>query len=231
MRILIVEDERKLANTLKCGLKKSGYAIDCIVDGDVAKKHILFNNQRYDLIILDWILPTRDGLQICKDVRNAKIQTPILMLTAHFEMKDKVLALNSGVDDYIVKPFSFEELEARIRALLRRPVETTLDVLETKKLKIDFLRHRVLLNDKNIRLTVKEFSLLEYLLRNANKVVTRSEILDHLWDINFDSFSNVVDSHMKNLKKKIQNKKYPLIETVRGIGYKIKNIQFIDSFK
>lgn len=222
MRILIIEDE-KLAHTLKSGLEKSGYAVDCIFDGEVAKRHVLYSKDMYDLIILDWVLPSRDGLQICKDIRGSKIHTPILMLTAHFEMKDKVFALDNGVDDYLVKPFSFEELEARIRAILRRPIHVNLEVLEIKNLKIDFLKHRVLLNNKIIRLTTKEFTLLEYLLRNSDKVVSRSEILDHLWNCNFDSFSNVVDVHMKNLRRKIQNKKYPLIETVRGIGYKIKN--------
>jgi two-component system, OmpR family, copper resistance phosphate regulon response regulator CusR len=223
MRLLIIEDEKKLAQTLKGGLEKSGYVVDCISDGEVAKKHILINHEKYDLLILDWVLPSVDGLQICKDIRKLKIQIPILMLTAHFEIKDKVLALNNGVDDFLVKPFSFEELEARIRAILRRPLQTAHDVLEFENLKIDLSNHKILLNNKSVNLTPKEFAILEYLLRNPNRVVTRNEIMDHVWNSDFDGFSNIVDAHMKNLKKKIRNKRNLLIETVRGVGYKLRN--------
>lgn len=222
MRILIIEDEVVLAKTIKSELERIGYLADCIFDGEVALRRIISDYEKYDLIILDWFLPSKDGLEICKDVRKLKIKIPILMLTARFDLKDKVEALDNGADDYLVKPFSFEELEARIRALLRRPTQSLDEILEVKKLKLDISKRRVFLDDKNVRLTNKEFALLEYLMRNVDKVVSRDKILDHLWDYDFDSFSNVVDSHMKNLRRKIKNNKYLLIETVRGFGYRIK---------
>ena len=223
MRILIVEDEKILAETIKSGLEKAGYAVDFLLDGELAERRILLNNKDYDLIILDWMLPSKDGLQICRDMRQLKISTPVLMLTARFDMKDKVNALNSGADDYLVKPFSFEELEARIGALLRRPAQAVDEILETGRLKLDLAKHRVFVDDKNIRLTTKEFSMLEYLMRNLDKVVSRDQILDHLWGFDFDSFSNVVDSHMKNLRSKLKIRGYSIIETVRGLGYRIKS--------
>lgn len=223
MRILIVDDEKTLAETLKTGLEKTGYAVDYLTDGLVAEKRIILNHKDYDLVILDWMLPSKDGLQICKDIRELKIKIPILILTARFDMKDKVNALNSGADDYLVKPFSFEELEARIRALLRRPTQAIDEVLETGRLKVHLLNHKVFLGNKNIRLTVKEFAILEYLMRNMDTVVSREQILDHLWGFEFDSFSNVVDSHMKNLRNKLKTSKNSVIETVRGVGYRIKS--------
>lgn len=223
MRILAIEDDKTLSDLIKYELERSGYAVDCIADGEVAEKRIVFNKEKYDLIILDWVLPGRDGLQICKNIREAKITIPILMLTGRYDTKDRVAALDSGADDYLLKPFSFEELEARIRALLRRPMQVLDEVLEVGKLKIDISKHRTFLDDKSIRLTTKEFALLEYLVRNTDKVVSRKQITDHLWDFDFDSFSNVIDSHMKNLRRKLRNKKYTLIETVRGCGYRIKN--------
>jgi DNA-binding response OmpR family regulator len=223
MRILIVEDEKILAETLKNSLEKSGYAVDYLMDGEIAERRIVFNSKEYDLIILDWMLPTKDGLQICKDIRQLKIKIPILMLTARFDMKDKVAALDSGADDYLVKPFSLEELEARVRALLRRPVESVDEILETNGLKLDLQKRRVFLDNKNVRLTTKEFALLEYLMRNLDKVVSRDQILDHLWGFDFDSFSNVIDAHIKNLRTKLKSKRRSMIETVRGFGYRIKS--------
>ena len=224
MKVLIIEDEKVLAETLKNGLERSGFAVDCLFDGEQALKRVLYNNDKYDLMVLDWMLPSKDGLQICKDIREAKISIPILMLTARFDTKDRVAALNSGADDYMVKPFSFEELEARIRALLRRPAQSIEDIIEIGRLKIDISKRRTYLDGKNVRLTSKEFSLLEYLMRNADKVISRKEITDHLWDYDFDSFSNIIDSHMKNLRRKLKNNKYSLIETVRGFGYRIRSI-------
>lgn len=223
MRILIVEDEIVLAKMLKSNLERGGYTADFLTDGDVAERRILLNNQEYDLIILDWMLPTKDGLQICKNIRQAKINIPILMLTARYDMKDKVSALNAGADDYLVKPFSFEELEARIRALLRRPAETIGEILKIGNLKMDLNKRKVTLGDKTIHLTNKEFSMLEYLLRNPDKVIKRDQILDHLWGFDFDSFSNVIDVHMKNLRTKLNAKGSPVIETIRGVGYRIRS--------
>lgn len=224
MRILIVEDEVVLAKMLKNSLEKAGYTADFLTDGEIAERRILLNSKEYDLIILDWMLPTKDGLEVCKDIRYAKINMPILMLTARFDMKDKVAALNAGADDYLVKPFSFDELEARIRALMRRPIQTIGEILKVRNLEIDLNKRKVTLNNKIIRLTNKEFSMLEYLMRNLDKVVQRDQILDHLWGFDFDSFSNVIDVHMKNLRSKLKVKGRPIIETVRGIGYRIKSI-------
>ena len=224
MRILIVEDEKVLAETLKRGLEKSGYTVDYLTDGETAERRIVLYNKEYDLVILDWMLPTKTGLQICEHVRQLKITIPILMLTAKSDMTDKILALDNGADDYIIKPFSFDELEARIRALLRRPVQSVDVVLEAKGVKLDTLRHLVSVGDKEIKLTAKEFSLLEYLMRNANMVISRDQILDHLWGFDFDSFSNVVDVHMKNLRTKLEKNGYSVIDTIRGVGYKIESV-------
>lgn len=223
MRILIIEDEKSLAESLKYALESFGYAVDYLMDGEAGERRILLSHKEYDLIILDWMLPNKDGLQICKEVRKEKITVPILMLTARFDMKDKVTALDSGADDYLVKPFSLEELEARVRALLRRPTVALDTVLEVNGLKLDIAKHRVTVNEKIVRLTAKEFSLLEYLMRNVDKVVPREQILDHLWGFDFNSFSNVTDVHMKNLRRKIKLRKPAGIETVRGVGYRIKS--------
>ena len=223
MRILIVEDEEVLAKTIKYSLEKSGYTADFILDGIQAEKRIISNVNNYDLIILDWMLPTKSGLEICKNIRALKIKIPILMLSARFDINDKVTALNCGADDYLVKPFSFDELEARIKALLRRPLQFVDEILEVKTLKLDLTQKKVLLKNKYIRLTSKEFSLIEYLMRNVDKVVSRDQILNHLWGYDFDSFSNVVDAHMKNLRNKLKTKRKSIIETVHGFGYRIRS--------
>ena len=223
MRILIVEDEKILAETLKRSLEKSGYAADYVTDGITAEKRIILYSKEYDLVILDWMLPSKDGLQICKNIRELKIKIPILMLTARFDMKDKIFALDNGADDYLVKPFSFEELEARIRAILRRPTSSLDKVLEAQRMKLDTLKHTVFKDNKEIALTAKEFALLEYLMRNSDMVIPRDQITDHLWGFDFDSFSNVIDVHMKNLRTKIEDKNCSVIETIRGVGYRIKS--------
>lgn len=223
MRILIIEDEKTLAESLKYALETFGYAVDYLTDGEAAERRILVSHKEYDLIILDWMLPNKDGLTICKEVRKNKIMVPIIMLTARFDMKDKVAALDAGADDYLVKPFSLEELEARVRALLRRPKVALDTVLEVGDLKLDIAKHKVTIGDKTVRLTAKEFALLEYLMRNVDKVVPREQILDHLWGFDFNSFSNVTDVHMKNLRRKVKLRKPVMIETVRGVGYRIKS--------
>jgi DNA-binding response OmpR family regulator len=223
MRILIIEDEKNLAESLKFTMETFGYAVDFVTDGEEGERRILINHKEYDLVILDWMLPHKDGLQICKSVRSQNISIPILILTARFDLKDKVAALNAGADDYLVKPFSIEELEARVRALLRRPAQAINKVLEVGTLKLDITTHKVTINDKIVRLTPKEFSLLEYLMRQSGKVVPREQLMDHLWGFDFNSFSNVIDVHMKNLRRKLKFKTRSFIETVRGIGYRIKN--------
>ena len=223
MRILVVEDEKVLAETLKKGLEREGFAVDYLTDGEIAKRRISLYNKEYDLVVLDWMLPSKDGLQVCREIRELKIKIPILMLTARSGVDDKISALNEGADDYLSKPFSFEELEARIRALLRRPTQFIYSALEVGNIKLDASKHQVFVGDKEIKLTAKEFSLLEYLMRNNGIVVSRDQILDHLWGFDFDSFTNIVEVHMKNLRTKLENGGSNSIETIRGAGYLIKN--------
>ncbi len=222
MRILIVEDEEILAQSLKKGLEKEGYAVDYVTDGETAQRRIELYHNEYDLIVLDLMLPKKDGMAICRDIREQGIKKPILVLTARHETSDKINALDCGADDYLVKPFSLEELLARIRALMRRPNETLPAELKIQDLTMNLATRKVYRNNKEISLTVKEFALLEYLMRHPNQVLNRNQILDHIWGFDFDSFSNVVDVHMKNLRKKVENRHSKLIETIRGVGYKIK---------
>jgi DNA-binding response OmpR family regulator len=221
MRILVVEDDEKLADALMTGLTKQGYAVDVINDGDAASKRISLNHMDYDLIILDLTLPGQDGLSITKKMRDNGITTPILILTAHGETSTKVDLLLSGADDYLVKPFSFEELAARMRAILRRPAETVPTVLTVSDIILNPGKHTVTKSGKPLSLTLKEFVLLEYFMRNPHKVINREELLTHLWDFNYSSFSNVVDVHVKNLRRKLGLKNNEgILETVRGVGYR-----------
>ncbi len=224
MRVLVVEDEEKLAKTLKKDLEKEGFAVDYIMDGESGQRRIETSHKDYDLVILDLMLPKKNGFEVCRDVRASNIVLPIIILTAKDAVEDKVLALNSGADDYLVKPFAFEELLARIRALLRRPEQTLPAELKIKDLSLNMSTRKVYRKDKEIPLTLKEFGLLEYLMRHPNQVLTREQILDHLWDFAFDSFSNVVDVHIKNLRKKIDgDSSEKILETIRGVGYRLKN--------
>ena len=221
MRILIVEDERKIAEFLKKGLKAEGYAVD--VAGDGEQGHFLAGTQDYDLMILDLRLPKMDGITLCRTLRAEKFAAPILMLTVRDSVKDKVLGLNSGADDYLTKPFDFEELLARVRALLRKRGATEATKLQADDLVIDLLAHTVERASKTIPLTPKEFALLEYLVRNAGVVVTRAMIAEHVWDVNFDSFTNVIDVSVNHLRSKV-DRDFPkkLIHTIRGRGYVMK---------
>lgn len=222
MRILLVEDEEMLAKALVTGLSKKGYAVDYITDGEKAMRRIYLNHMDYDLIILDLMLPNMDGLTICKNMRDTNITTPILILTARDEVDTKVNLLLNGADDYLVKPFSFDELCARIVALLRRPAESVPSVISFGDIVLDPTRHTVTKKDKDVPLTLKEFVLLEYFMRNPDVVLSREDILTHLWDFNYSSFSNVVDVHVKNLRKKLNlGKDSILLETIRGVGYKL----------
>lgn len=223
MRILIVEDEPKLAAALSRGLSALGYAVDTLDDGQAALTRILIHHNDYDVIILDLMLPSMDGLQICKEVRSHNVATPILILTARDETEAKVELLLAGADDYVVKPFAFKELTARIHALLRRPPATLPSVLKVGDIELNATERTVTCNGQPITLTLKEFGLLEYLLRHPNEVVNREDLLAHLWDFNYESFSNVIDVHVKNLRQKLANSGAPdIIETVRGIGYRLR---------
>lgn len=220
MRILIVEDEKRLSNIIKKGLVENGFAVDQSFDGEDGQ--YLAESEEYDLILLDLMLPKVDGITICKELREKNIKTPVLILTAKSTTEDKVIGLDNGADDYITKPFSFVELRSRINALIRRSHNEVSPTLKKEDLKVDSLRHIVKRGDKLIELTPKEFSILEFLLQNRDEVVTRTMIIEHVWDYNFDGMSNVVDVFMASLRKKI-NKGFEikLIDTVHGVGFKI----------
>ena len=220
MRILVVEDEQKLNFSIKKGLQQKGYAVDSAFDGQEGE--MFAENEDYDLIILDVLLPKKDGYTVCRDLRAFGIPAPILFLTAKDSTEEKIAGLDAGGDDYIVKPFAFAELVARIRALLRRPKETLPTVLKNGELSLDTTQQKVMLGKKEIVLTLREFQLLEYFLRNKNKVLSRGEILDHVWDMSSDAFSNSVDVHVKNLRRKLKGDYAKHIETVRGIGYRFR---------
>jgi len=219
-----VEDEHRIANSIQKGLVQEKYAVDVAYTGDDG--YDLASTEEYDLIILDLLLPGMDGMAICKELRKSKIHTPILMLTAKGQIQDKVTGLDSGADDYLTKPFSFEELLARIRALSRRPKVTTGEIFKVGDLSLDSSTFEVKRNSKEIQLSSKEFSLLEYLMRNAGKILSKDQIIAHVWDYNADILPNTVEVYIKNLRNKIDSdshKEKPLIKTLRGFGYKIIN--------
>jgi heavy metal response regulator len=221
MRILIIEDEGKIAAFLKRGLKEEGYAVDVAADGE--QGYFLASTQDCDLIILDLMLPGLDGLTLCRKLRAEGNEARILVLTARDKVGDKVQGLNAGADDYLTKPFAFEELLARARALLRKREAGAPTKLQVADLTMDLLAHKVLRAGREIELTAREFALLEYLLRNVGIVVTRTMIAEHVWDVNFDTFTNVIEVYMSYLRDKI-DRAFPdkLIQTVRGRGYVIK---------
>jgi len=222
MKVLLVEDEQKLSAALSKGLALEGYTVDVIPDGKKALTRISLHRSDYDLIILDLMLPSMDGFEICKQVREWNITVPILILTARAETDTKVKLLSSGADDYLVKPFSFAELVARVRALMRRPSETLPEKLKFGEIELNPADRKVTREGKEIPLTLKEFGLLEYFMRHPNQVVNREDLLNHLWDFNYVGFSNVVDVHVKNLRRKLtEGNNRDLLETVRGIGYRL----------
>ncbi len=223
MRLLVVEDEPKLASVIAKGLEAKGYAVDTLGDGQEALTRILVHGKDYDLIILDLMLPSKTGSEICKEVRAEGVTVPILILTARSETEHKVELLLAGADDYMVKPFSFDELLARITAILRRPAASLASVLVAGDLELDPATHTVKQEGKELQLTLKEFGLLEYFMRHPNEVINREDLLTHLWDFNYESFSNVVDVHIKNLRQKLDKKDAEsILETIRGIGYRLR---------
>lgn len=220
MRILVIEDEEGIAKFLKAGLESEYFAVDLAEDGE--KGSYLAKTNDYDMIILDNMLPKKNGAEVCQEIRATGKNTPIIMLSARGEMGIKVELLNKGADDYMTKPFSLEELLARIRALLRRPHYVSSEVLTIDDLVMDTKRHTVKRGEKEIYLTRKEFMLLEYLLKHRDSVVSRGMIMEHVWDMNADPFSNTIESHILNVRKKISAKgKKNLIHTLPGVGYKI----------
>ena len=222
MKILVVEDNKKLAENLKQGLVQEGYSVDLIEDGVIAQDRISMNRDEYDIVVLDRMLPSKDGVSVCKYWRENGVVIPVLMLTALDTTDDKVTGLDAGADDYLAKPFAFKELLARINALLRRPKQLFPNILKTGFIEINTTTRDVFYKGKQLSLTLKEFMVLEYLMRNVNKVITRDELYSHAWDFADSSFSNTVDVHIKNLRKKIHDNS-KIIQTIRGIGYKMEN--------
>jgi len=218
MKILVVEDDERVARFIQRGLQEEGHAVDVAFDGEEGE--FLGEVNEYDLIILDVMLPKKSGITVCRELRERGVNTPILMLTARDAVEDKVRGLDAGADDYLTKPFAFEELLARVRALLRRGSEVKTPILKIADLELDPMRRRVVRAGKPIRLTSKEYALLEYMMRNPNRVLSRTRIAEHVWDMNFDPESNVIDVYISHLRAKIDKGfDKPLIHTIRGQGY------------
>lgn len=221
MRVLIVEDEKRMASFIQRGLKEEGFAVDVASDGEQGWEYASMND--YDVILLDWMLPKMDGLAVCARIRQEGSRVPILMLTVRDTVEDKIKGLDQGADDYLTKPFAFDELLARIRALTRRPRELQEQtVLKAGNLTVDLVGRRVLVGADQVTLSQKEFALLEFLMRRKGQVVTRSQIAEHVWDLHFDPMSNTIDVYINFLRKKIDgSRKKSRIETLRGSGYRI----------
>jgi two-component system, OmpR family, copper resistance phosphate regulon response regulator CusR len=217
MRFLVVEDEQRIADFLKRGLESAGYAVDTAPDGKTAMEMV--HGTDYDLIILDMMLPDMDGLKVLERVRNRKASPPVLILSARGSVDDRVKGLELGADDYLVKPFAFVELLARVRVLLRRGAPTP-ERLQVGDLVLDCIRRRVTRNGEAIELAPKEFSILEYLMRNRGRPLSRTMIVEHVWDMDYDGLTNIVDVYIRHLRSKIDDKwSTKLLHTVRGIGY------------
>ncbi len=221
MRILVVEDEKKVAGFIRRGLEEEGYAVDVAGDGETGLAMAL--DGVHDLILLDVHLPGMNGFTVLRELRGRKVATPVLLVTVRATIEDKVLGLDSGADDYLTKPFAFQELLARVRALLRRRGEDKSAVLQVADLTLDPARRTAHRGGETIELTTKEFSLLEYFMRNRGRVLTRTMIAEHVWDYDFDSMTNVIDVYVNYLRKKIdRGRKRKLIHTIRGSGYVMK---------
>ena len=220
MRILIIEDEHRLSNIIKKGLTENGFAVDQAFDGEEGQ--YLAESEQYDLIVLDIMLPKLDGIELCRQLRQKNLKIPVLMLTARSTTDDKVAGLDSGADDYMTKPFSFIELRSRVHALIRRSHQSASPTLTAADLELDPLKHIVKRGERVINLTPKEFAILELLLRHTGEVVSRTTIIEHVWDYNFDGMSNIVDVFVASLRKKIDSgTKAKLIHTIHGIGYRV----------
>ncbi len=222
MRILVVEDERKVASFIRQGLAEEGHAVEVAADGDEALD-LAAGGPPYDLVVLDLMLPKRDGFGVLKSLRGRGITTPVLVLTARDSVGDKVTGLDLGADDYLTKPFAFEELLARVRALLRRGADRRVTPLRLADLALDPATRTVTRGPRRLELTAREYALLEYLLRNAGRVLTRPMIAEHVWGLGFDSESNVIDVYVGYLRRKIDGEGEPrLLHTLRGAGYVLK---------
>lgn len=231
MRILIIEDEEKLAKNIKLGLEKFGFSADYVLDGESGEQRARLYRNDYDLIILDLILPKRDGLSVCKAVRAEGITVPVLVLTAKESPENKVMLLEAGADDYMVKPFSFEELVARIKALLRRPKAQLPSQIRAGDITVDQNSRKIYYHSKEIPVTLKEYAILEYFARSPGKAVSREELFSHVWDFASNAMSNTIDVHINSLRKKFNSifrarhngiNHENIFETIKGVGYRIK---------
>jgi heavy metal response regulator len=221
MRILLVEDDRKVASFIRMGLEEEGHAVDVASDGEAGLSMGL--DRLHDVIILDVMLPRKPGFQVVRELRQAKVAAPVLLLTARDTVEDKVQGLDAGADDYLTKPFAFAELLARVRALLRRTADARAPILHVADLVLDPATRTVKRGHEPVTLTNREFALLEYFLRNPGRVLTRTMIAEHVWDYSFDSSTNVIDVYVNYLRKKIDaGRETKLLHTVRGVGYVLK---------
>lgn len=221
MRILVVEDEKKVASFIRRGLEAERYQVDVATDGENGLSRIF--DEEYDLVILDVMLPKRDGLAVLEEVRKQQQQVPILMVTARDAVMDKVTGLDRGADDYLTKPFAFEELVARVRALLRRGTPAQSPVLTVGDLRLDPVSREVSRAGQRIEMTGKEFALLEFFMRQPGRVLSRALIAQHVWGVDFDTFTNVIDVYVNYVRKKMDAEFEPkLLQTVRGVGYVLK---------
>lgn len=222
MRILVVEDEKKVAKFLQQGLQEEGYSVDVAFDGAAGFSQA--SGSPYDLLILDILLPQKDGITVLRELRAKEVNTPVLMLTAKSSTEDKVVGLDSGADDYLAKPFAFAELLARVRSLMRRGSKEKSTLLQVADLQLDTVGHKARRGERVIELTGKEYALLEYFMRNANRTLTRTSISEHIWHYNFDTGTNVVDVYINHLRSKIDDGfDRKLLHTVRGVGYVLKD--------
>ena len=223
MRFLIVEDEKRIADFLSRGLESAGYSVDAAPDGKTAIEKV--HGADYDLIILDMMLPDMDGLEVLEKIRNRKVNPPVLILSARGDVEDRVKGLEKGADDYLVKPFAFVELLARVRVLLRRG-QPTPERLQVGDLVLDCIRRKVTRSSQNIELAPKEFSILEYLMRNRGRPLSRTMIVEHVWDMDYDGLTNIVDVYIRHLRGKVDDPfTTKLIHTVRGIGYMLDSAE------
>jgi two-component system, OmpR family, copper resistance phosphate regulon response regulator CusR len=220
MRLLVVEDDPRLSEVIVRGLREDGYAVDSVGDGQSALYQLAINT--YDAVVLDVMIPPPNGFEVCRQMRASNVTTPVLMLTARDAVDDRIHGLDAGADDYLVKPFAFAELLARIRALLRRTPLVAAPTLQVGDLIINTASHRVLRGEEEVVLTSKEYALLEYLARNAGRVISRSEIAEHVWDERFDPFSNVIDVYINRLRRKVDRAEPHRIVTRRNEGYMLR---------
>ena len=223
MRILVIEDERKVANFIKHGLEEERYIVESAFDG-VTGLEMAVNNH-FDAILLDVMLPKMDGFEVLRQLREAGNVSPIIMLTARASTEDKVKGLDYGADDYLPKPFSFDELAARLRSILRRSSPEKTTKLQCQDLTLDTVSHLAYRNNEEIELTTKEYALLEHLMRNKNRILSRSSIMQHVWKHSFDPESNIVDVYIKRLRAKIENdESKPVLQSIRGVGYRMRDL-------